>query len=87
MEREKIQKTLADILERTVGEAPCAVEEAMNLKDDLRLDSIDVVTMAIEIQSEFRIDLKTPELMRLVTVKDLIDLIQIKIAPEQSQAA
>ena len=87
MERSAIKKSLADILERSVGEPVCAIEESMNLKDDLRLDSIDVVTMAIEIQSEFKIDLKTPELMRLVTVKDLLDLIQLKIAPTQTQAA
>ena len=87
MQRDQIKKILADILEQSVGKAVCAIEESKNLRTDLNLDSIDVVNMAIEIQCEFKIDLKTPELMKLVLVKDLIDLIQSKVTPGQHLAA
>jgi acyl carrier protein len=87
MERNLIKSTLAEIFERSTGESVCNIEESMNLKTDLSLDSIDVVTVAIEVQCEFKIELKTAELMKLVLVKDLIDLIQSKATPAQSRAA
>jgi acyl carrier protein len=43
--------------------------------------------MAIEVQTEFKVDLKAAELMKLVYVKDLIDLIQCKLPPTQQLAA
>jgi acyl carrier protein len=87
MDRAAIKEKLAEILERSVGEATCAIEETTNLKEDLNLDSVDVVTLAVEVQSEFRVDIKTVELMKLVLVKDLIDLIQNKSAPGNAAAA
>jgi acyl carrier protein len=87
MERAVIKQKLAEILERSVGDSVCAIEESMNLQNDLSLDSVDVVTLAIEVQSEFKIDLKAADLMKLVQVKDLIDLIQSKITTSRTQAA
>jgi acyl carrier protein len=87
MDRAALLKSLVDILERSVGEPVAAVNESMRLQDDLGLDSIDVVSMAIEVQSEFNIDLKTEELKQLVVVKDLLDLMQAKIAANQTRAA
>ena len=87
MDRVTLKKTLMDIFERCVGEPMGAIEETMTLKDDLHLDSIDVVSMAIEVQSEFDIDLKTAELTGVVTVKDLLDLIQSKLPSPETRAA
>jgi acyl carrier protein len=87
MERAVIQQKLQEIMERSVGDSIGAIDETKNLQTDLRLDSMDVVTMAIEIESEFRIELKAAELSKLVLVKDLIDLIVSKIPSSQAQAA
>jgi acyl carrier protein len=87
MDRSIIKQKLTDILERSVSEPVANIEESMNLQTDLSLDSVDVVTMAIEIQTEFKIDLKAAELMKLVLVKDLLDLIESKVSPSRSQAA
>ena len=86
MDRALIKQKLAEILERSVNDEVCAFEESMNLQTDLSLDSVDVVTIAIEVQTEFKVDLKAAELMKLVYVKDLIDLIQSKI-PAKTKAA
>jgi acyl carrier protein len=87
MDRTVIKQKLTDILERSLSDPVGVIEESMNLQTDLSLDSVDVVTMAIEIQTEFRIDLKAAELMKLVLVKDLIDLIESKVSPSRTQAA
>ena len=87
MDRTTIKNRLAEIVEHNVGELKCAIEETTNLQTDLSLDSVDVVTLAIEIQSEFKIDLKSQELMKIVVVKDLIDLIESKVATNRARAA
>ena len=87
MDRAIIKQKLLEILERSVNEPVGAIEETMNLQSDLSLDSVDVVTMAIEVQAEFKIDLKAAELMKVVLVKDLIDLIQSKVPSSQTRAA
>jgi acyl carrier protein len=87
MDRTAIKNKLAEIVEHNVGELTCAIEETTNLQTDLSLDSVDVVTLAIEIQSEFRIDLRSEELMKIVVVKDLIDVIEAKVAAKQAKAA
>jgi acyl carrier protein len=87
MDRADLKKTLMDIFERCVGEPVAAIEETTRLKEDLSLDSIDVVSMAIEVQSEFNIDLKAEELTGVVTIKDLLDLILVKLRATENRAA
>lgn len=87
MDRATLLKTLVEIVERSVGEDIVGIEESKNLKDDLGLDSIDFVSMAIEVQSTFNIELKTDELTGLVQVKDLLDLIQKKLADRDEAGA
>ena len=87
MDRATIKQKLLEIMEQSVGEPVGAVEESMNLKEDLKLDSIDFVSMAIAAQGEFDIELKTQELIDVVQVKDLLDLIQRKVAANHHRAA
>ena len=87
MDRAAIKQKLQEILERSVGDSTGAIDESLGLQSDLKLDSVDVVSMAIEIESEFRIDLKATELMKLVTVKDLLDLIESKLTSGKKEAA
>ncbi len=87
MDRAVIHQKLQEIMERSVGDSIGAIDESMNLQTDLNLDSMDVVSMAIEIESEFRIELKAPELSKLVLVKDLLDLVASKIPQSRAQAA
>ncbi len=87
MDRAVVKQKLVEILERSVGEPVAGVEEQMALKEDLGLDSIDLVTMAIEAQGEFNIELSTSELTAVVKIKDLLDLIQAKLPSTQTRAA
>ena len=86
MDRATIKQKLLEILEGIVGNL-VSVEESTNLQDDLNLDSLDIATMAIEVQTEFKVDLKDAALKKLVLVKDLIDLIQSEIPTNQHRAA
>ncbi len=88
-DRETLRLTLVELLEADTGEKYENLEESANLRDGLGLDSVDVVSVVSQIERQFRIRLTHEELEKLVTVRDVLDLLQAKIAevPPQSQAA
>jgi len=88
-DRETLRRTLIELLEADTGEKYADLQETANLRDGLGLDSVDVVSVVSQIERQFRIRLTHEELEKLVTVADVLDLLQAKIAevPPQSQAA
>ena len=88
-DRETLRRTLVELLEADTGEKYVDLQESANLRDGLGLDSVDVVSVVSQIERQFRVRLTHEELEKLVTVRDVLDLLQAKIAtaPPQSQAA
>ena len=88
-DRETLRRTLIDLLEADTGEKYTDLQESANLRDGLGLDSVDVVSVVSQIERQFRVRLTHEELEKLVTVRDVLDLLQEKVAasPAPSQAA
>jgi len=87
-DRETLRHTLIELLEADTGEKYADLPETANLREGLGLDSVDVVSVVSQIERQFRIRLTHEELEKLVTVADVLDLLQAKIdAGPQSQAA
>jgi acyl carrier protein len=86
MDRNAIRRALAQQLEEDKGERVENMDDAVVLREGLGLDSIDVVTLVINIQSRFGIELKSEELEKIVTVGDLLDLLQVKLAQTRTAA-
>ena len=88
-DRESLRHTLVELLEADTGEHFADLQEDANLREGLGLDSVDVVSVVSQIERQFRIRLTHEELEKLVTVRDVLDLLQAKIAstPPQGQAA
>ena len=85
-DRETLRRTLIELLEADTGERYSDLEDNANLREGLGLDSVDVVSVVSQIERQFRIRLAHEELEKLVTVGDVLDLLQTKIAGS-SQAA
>lgn len=49
-----------------------------NLKDDLGIDSIAAVELSLELETEFDIRIEDEELAKLVTVADIVNLLEAK---------
>ena len=86
--RDDIRKTLIEILEADMGENYSHVEDGMNLREQLGLDSVDVVSIVSQVERRFRIRMTHEELQTLSTVGDLLSLMQTKLAsaPPESNA-
>jgi acyl carrier protein len=85
-DRENLRRTLIELLEADTGEKYPDLQESASLREGLGLDSVDVVSVVSQIERQFRIRLAHEELEKLVTVGDVLDLLQTKIAGS-SQAA
>jgi len=80
LDRESIRRTLIELLEADKGEKFPELDDSKNLKEDLALDSLDVVSIVSQIERRFRIRLTHEELQTLVNVGDVLNLLQAKLA-------
>ena len=79
-ERNEIRETLVELLESDTGEKYSDLDDGKNLRDDLGLDSVDVVSIVSQIERHYRIRLTHQELETLVTVNDVLNLLEQKLA-------
>lgn len=88
MKRDVIRQTLRELLEAEMCESYDDLDEASNIRDDLQLDSVDIVGLILRIENRFGITIDTEALENIVRVGDLVDLIEQKLAAaSDSQAA
>jgi acyl carrier protein len=86
MDRAALRQALREQVEQEKGEICQDLPDELGLREGLDLDSIDVVTLVIGIQTRFGIELKTEELEKITTVGDLLDVLQVKLRAPRSAA-
>jgi acyl carrier protein len=84
MTRAEILALLAEIaagkLDRTA-----AISEDTRLVEDLRLDSLALLTLAIEVENRFRLRLDDAGVAGVETVGELVDVIAAAASPEPAK--
>lgn len=81
-DRSQIRQALAEILENETGQKFDNLEDGNNLREELGLDSVDVVSTVSSVERRFRIRLSQQDLETLVNVGDLVNLMQAKLAEQ-----
>ena len=71
---EKVSNVLVDAI--NVDES--LIKPEASLKDDLGIDSLAAVELAMELESEFGIRIEDEELEGLKTVQDILDVLRAK---------
>jgi acyl carrier protein len=86
-DRETVRQALAGLLEEEMGQNYPDLEDTKRLRDDLGLDSVDVVSIVSQVERRYRIRLSHEELMTLTTVGDVLTLLVAKLnaPPAQEQ--
>lgn len=79
-DRESIRHSLLAYLEDDLGETIPSLDDELNIREGLGLDSVDVVGLVMQVERQFRVRLATEELSGIVTVGDLLDLLQVKMS-------
>ena len=71
---EKVKEVLMEAI--NVDEDMIKMEA--NLKDDLEIDSLAAVELSLELETEFDVRIEDEELAKLVTVADIVSLLESK---------
>ncbi len=79
MDRDALRATLMSLLEEEMGEPYDLLDDSLDLREGLGLDSVDVVGLIMRVERQFRIRLAMEELMDVKQVGQLLDLILGKI--------
>jgi acyl carrier protein len=86
-DRQGIRRTLLTLLEMDTGLRPENFEDQTRLREGLGLDSVDVVSIVSQIERQFRIRMTHQELGTLVTVGNLLDLLETKLQTASSSSS
>jgi acyl carrier protein len=86
MDREMLRHTLLTTLEENTGEKSPDLNDQVNLRTDLGIDSVDFVQLVIQLQSEHGIVLETRELENITLVGDFLNLLEAKLSAKEIAA-
>ena len=78
MANEEIEKELAEIVEEIAGVAAADVTPDKSFVDDLDIDSLSMVEIAVQAEDKFGVKIPDDELANLKTVGDAVNYIASK---------
>ena len=85
-DRNAIRLTLIELMEADTGGSYADLDDAKNLRTDLGLDSVDVVSIVSQVERRFRIRMTQQDLEKLVTVGEVLDLLEVKLREAEASA-
>ncbi|MCK1248827.1 phosphopantetheine-binding protein [Streptococcus uberis] len=80
MTREDLLKRLEEIIKVQDPAKALLISEKTSLKDDLGVDSIELMEFVINVEDVFSISIPDEDVETLMTIGDLIDYLQKKLA-------
>lgn len=79
MDRATLQRILQQIIEEERGEPLPSLDEKLQLRDQLGLDSVDLISLVMRLQQRLEIVLTDEELRQVVSVGDLLNVLQARL--------
>ena len=73
---EKIKEIVAEILDLEASD----IKEEAKIIDDLGADSIAVMEIVMELEEEYDVEVPTEDILNLLTVADIINYVEAKLA-------
>lgn len=87
MDRATLSQALLEVFNEDTGAALATLGEDVSLIADLGLDSIEVVSLIMQVERQFRIRLSRDELQTVTTFGDLLNLVITKLQQGTSYRA
>lgn len=78
LDPEALRQGLARLLAHFDEDAPRRLRDDLRLREELGLDSVDIVSLVMHVEAHYRITLTRYDLQRTRTVGDLVRLIQCR---------
>ncbi|MCS7167949.1 MAG: acyl carrier protein [Gemmatales bacterium] len=79
MDRAFLRRELCELLQQQTGQGYENLADTVTLREGLGLDSVDLVSLVMQLESRYQIHLESKELHQMETVGDLLDVIERKL--------
>lgn len=83
MNRDELRSALKTIFEEETNRSLDSLADDDVLAEDFALDSVDLVSLLMRVESHFQVRLTNAELTESRTVGALIDLVSSKVSPPE----
>ena len=80
MDPEEIREKIKEIVGNSTDIDPSEIDDNASFKDDLGLDSLTMLEITVDVDSEFDLELPEEELANLHTIQNSVDLVQKYLA-------
>ena len=87
MDRQQLRETLLDVLEQETWERPANLADHVKIRDGLKLDSVDLLGVTLRVENQLGISLEARDFEKIVTVGDLLNAIEGKLAAAGNRKA
>jgi acyl carrier protein len=87
MDRSELRQFLQQQLEDDTAREFGRLDDGVNLREDLGIDSVDLVTLIVHTQGALKIEVPSAELEKVTTMGNLLDVLQSRLAVAAGQAA
>ena len=87
MDRQQLRETLLDVLEQETWERPENLADEVKIREGLKLDSVDLLSVMLRVESQLKISLNSRDFEKVVNVGDLLDVIQSKLQESTAKKA
>ena len=87
MGRNELRQFLLEQLEDDTAREFVQLDDSVNLREDLGIDSVDLVTLIVHTQSRLKIEVSSEELEKVATVGDLLDVLMFRLGGAERGAA
>ena len=71
--RDEIAATVKEIFEKTLKVEPERLTSGVNLKEDLKLDSLDMIEVVYEVEERFDVQIPEERLKEITTFDQIVD--------------
>lgn len=79
MDRKELAQMLLELVEDETGDKFTEIDDDTDLRNGLRLDSLDMVSLILKTETRLNIKIESDELNGVTTVGRMLDLLQAKI--------
>ncbi len=87
MKRNQIVAVLRNLLAEETGEQYDQLDESASLREELELDSVDMISLVLKVENELGVEIKSQDLDGVETVGALLDLLESRCQSPDSKAA
>ena len=87
MGRNELRQFLLEQLEDDTARKFTPLDDDVNLREDLAIDSVDLATLIVHTQSRLKIEVPSEVLEKVATVGDLLDVLMSRLGGAKRGAA